>query len=305
MKIFREKQFGAKSKAVKEALIKNTSNPVALASLGVGGTSLYLNKKNSKANEDRLKQAAEQHKQDYAQQERLIKALTGVEKGLKAVEAPETQTKEDSWLKIKGRKIFTMREKSYGAITNSAAKGALAGSTVGAGLALQFMKRSQLGSARAKAMVPLVGAALGGLAGSLWGVVKTLDTRISQSLTGHKLIDEVIKNLTRAGFREGQHWTCDPKKATLMKSKVCVVLSQSADNTGILVNMANDQKLKEISLEITNTLPTGFRQTEKISDRFNEIQISSFPDKTDATYIFTVLEKFIKRGFPVYLIEVG
>jgi hypothetical protein len=141
MKIFREKQFGAKSKAVKEAF-KNSSNPVALASLGVGGTSLYLNKKNSKTNEDRLKQAAEQHKQDYAQQERLIKALTGVEKGLKAVEAPKDQTKEDSWLKIKGRKIFTMREKSYGAISNSAAKGALAGSTVGAGLALQFMKRS-------------------------------------------------------------------------------------------------------------------------------------------------------------------
>ena len=304
MKIFREKQFGAKSKAVKEAF-KNSSNPVALASLGVGGTSLYLNKKNSKTNEDRLKQAAEQHKQDYAQQERLIKALTGVEKGLKAVEAPKDQTKEDSWLKIKGRKIFTMREKSYGAISNSAAKGALAGSTVGAGLALQFMKRSQLGSTRAKAMVPLVGAALGGLAGSLWGVVKTLDTKISQSLTGHKLIEEVIKNLKRAGYREGQQWTLDPKKATLMKSKVCVVLSQSADNTGILVNMANDPKLKEISVEITNSLPTGFRETEKISDRFNEIQISSFPDKTDATYIFTVLEKFIKRGFPVYLIEVG
>jgi hypothetical protein len=304
MKIFREKQFGAKSKAVKEAF-KNSSNPVALASLGVGGTSLYLNKKNSKTNEDRLKQAAEQHKQDYAQQERLIKALTGVEKGLKAVEAPKDQTKEDSWLKIKGRKIFTMREKSYGAISNSAAKGALAGSTVGAGLALQFMKRSQLGSPRAKAMVPLVGAALGGLAGSLWGVVKTLDTKISQSLTGHKLIEEVIKNLKRAGYREGQQWTLDPKKATLMKSKVCVVLSQSADNTGILVNMANDPKLKEISVEITNSLPTGFRETEKISDRFNEIQISSFPDKTDATYIFTVLEKFIKRGFPVYLIEVG
>lgn len=304
MKIFREKQFGAKSKAVKEAF-KNSSNPVALASLGVGGTSLYLNKKNSKTNEDRLKQAAEQHKQDYAQQERLIKALTGVEKGLKAVEAPKDQTKEDSWLKIKGRKIFTMREKSYGAISNSAAKGALAGSTVGAGLALQFMKRSQLGSPRAKAMVPLVGAALGGLAGSLWGVVKTLDTKISQSLTGHKLIEEVIKNLKRAGYREGQQWTLDPKKATLMKSKVCVVLSQSADNTGILVNMANDPKLKEISVEIINSLPTGFRETEKISDRFNEIQISSFPDKTDATYIFTVLEKFIKRGFPVYLIEVG
>ena len=304
MKIFREKQFGAKSKAVKEAF-KNSSNPVALASLGVGGTSLYLNKKNSKTNEDRLKQAAEQHKQYYAQQERLIKALTGVEKGLKAVEAPKDQTKEDSWLKIKGRKIFTMREKTYGAISNSAAKGALAGSTVGAGLALQFMKRSQLGSPRAKAMVPLVGAALGGLAGSLWGVVKTLDTKISQSLTGHKLIEEVIKNLKRAGYREGQQWTLDPKKATLMKSKVCVVLSQSADNTGILINMANDQKLKEISVEITNSLPTGFRETEKISDRFNEIQISSFPDKTDATYIFTVLEKFIKRGFPVYLIEVG
>jgi hypothetical protein len=310
MKIFREKQFGAKSKAVKEALLRNTSNPVALASLGVSSTGLYQMNKSRKANEARLKQADKQHKADFDQQERLIKALTGVEKGLKNIPAEQpkpksTLQKDDSWLKIGGKKIFSIREKSYGAITNSAAKGALAGSTVGAGLALQFMKRSQLGSPRAKAMVPLVGAALGGLAGSLWGVVKTLDTKISQSLTGHKLIEEVIKNLKRAGYREGQQWTLDPKKATLMKSKVCVVLSQSADNTGILINMANDQKLKEISVEITNSLPTGFRETEKISDRFNEIQISSFPDKTDATYIFTVLEKFIKRGFPVYLIEVG
>lgn len=309
MKIFREKQFGAKTKAVKEALLKNTSNPVALASLGVSSTGLYQMNKSRKANEARLKQADKQHKADFDQQERLIKALTGVEKGLKNIPAeqpkPKVPQKDDSWLKIGGKKIFSIREKSYGAISNSAWKGAAAGGTVGAGLALQYMKRAQLGSNRAKAMVPLIGAALGGLAGSLWGVVKTLDTKISQSSTGHKLIEEVIKNLKRAGYHEGQQWTCDPKKATLMKSKVCVVLSQSADNTGILVNMANDQKLKEISLEITNSLPTGFRETEKISDRFNEIQISSFPDKTDATYIFTILEKFIKRGFPVYLIEVG
>lgn len=310
MKIFREKQFGAKTKAVKDALLKNTSNPVALASLGVSSTGLYQMNKSRKANEARLKQADIQHKADFDQQERLIKALTGVEKGLKNIPAEQpkpksTPQKDDSWLRIGGKKIFSIREKSYGAITNSAWKGAAAGGTLGAGLALQYMSRAQVGSNRAKAMVPLVGAALGGLAGSLWGVVKTLDTKISQSLTGHKLINEVIKNLKRAGFKEGQQWTLDPKKASLMKSKVCVVLSQCADNTGILINMANDPKLKGISSEITNSLPTGFRETEKMSDRFNEIQISSFPDKTDATYIFTVLEKFIKNGFPVYLIEVG
>ena len=311
MKIFREKQFGAKTSKIKDALLNNTSNPVALASLGVSSTGLYQMNKSRKANEARLKQADKQHKADYDQQERLIRALTGVEKGLKNIPATEqskpvpTSQKDNSWLRIGGRKIFSIREKSYGAITNSAWKGAAAGGTLGAGLVLPYMSIAQTGTPRAKAMVPLVGAALGGLAGSLWGVIKTLDTKISQSGTGHKLIEEVIKNLKRAGFKEGQQWTCDPKKATLMKSKVCVVLSQSADNTGILVNMANDQKLKEISEEIINTLPTGFRETEKMSDRFNEIQISSFPDKTDATYIFTVLEKFIKRGFPVYLIEVG
>lgn len=309
MKIFREKQFGARINKIKDSVLRNSSNPVAIASLGVSSTGLYQMNKSRKANEARLRQADKQHKADFEQQERLIRALTGVEKGLKNIPTeqpkPTTPQKDNSWLRIGGRKIFSIREKSYGAITNSAWRGAALGGSIGAGLALQYMDKAQVGSNRAKAMVPLVGAALGGLAGSLWGVVKTLDTKISQSLTGHKLIEEVVKNLKRAGFREGQQWTCDPKKATLMKSKVCVVLSQSADNTGILVNMANDQKLKEISEEIINTLPTGFRETEKISDRFNEIQISSFPDKTDATYIFTVLEKFIKRGFPVYLIEVG
>jgi hypothetical protein len=309
MKIFREKQFGARVNKIKDSVLRNSSNPVAIASLGVSSTGLYQMNKSRKANEARLKQADKQHKADFEQQERLIRALTGVERGLKNIPTeqpkPAAPQKDNSWLRIGGRKIFSIREKSYGAITNSAWRGAALGGSIGAGLALQYMDRAQVGSNRSKAMVPLVGAALGGLAGSLWGVIKTLDTKISQSGTGHKLIEEVVKNLKRAGFREGQQWTCDPKKATLMKSKVCVVLSQSADNTGILVNMANDQKLKEISEEIINTLPIGFRETEKISDRFNEIQISSFPDKTDATYIFTVLEKFIKHGFPVYLIEVG
>lgn len=310
MKIFREKQFGAKINKVKDALLRNTSNPVALASLGVSITGLYQMNKSRKANEARLKQADKQHKADFEQQERLIRALTGVEKGLKNIPTEQSKPaaapqKDNSWLRIGGRKIFSIREKSYGNVISSAWKGAAMGGSVGAGLALQYMHQAQTGSNRAKAMVPLVGAALGGLAGSLWGIAKTIDTKISQSGTGHKLIEEVIKNLKRAGFKEDQQWTLDPKRATLMKSKVCIVLSRSADNTGILINMANDPKLKGISEEITNSLPTGFRETEKMSDRFNEIQISSFPDKTDATYIFTILEKFIKQGFPVYLMEVG
>jgi hypothetical protein len=310
MKIFREKQFGAKINKVKDALLRNTSNPVALASLGVSTTGLYQMNKSRKANEARLKQADKQHKADFEQQERLIRALTGVEKGLKNIPSEQPKQvaapqKDNSWLRIGGRKIFSIREKSYGNVMSSAWKGAAMGGSVGAGLALQYMHQTQTGSNRAKAMVPLVGAALGGLAGSLWGIAKTIVTKISQSGTGHKLIEEVIKNLKRAGYKQDQQWTLDPKRASLMKSKVCVVISRSEDNTGILINMANDPKLKEISQEITDSLPTGFRETEKMSDRFNEIQISSFPDKSDATYIFMVLEKFIKRGFPVYLIEVG
>ena len=302
MKIFKEKTFGAKLKAAKEGLIRNMSNPLAVASLGLSGAGYLATRKNMKINERRIKQAEKQHKSSYEQQERLIRALNGVETGLNKYPTGEVKkpVQDDAWLRVKGKKIFS--ERRYGDISANLLKGSIIGSTIGSGIAAYADKNR---TPRSKALIALVGTALGGLAGALWGTAKAMDTKVSQMGSGHKLIDEVIKNLKRAGYKRDSEWTTDPKKANLMKTKVCVVFSRSADELGLLINMASEPELKKISEEATKNLPWGSKATEKISDRFNEIQITSLPSKTDAVYIFGKIEKFIQAGYPVYLIEVG
>ena len=217
----------------------------------------------------------------------------------------KSKPKSKPWLSIRGHKVFSeKKEKTYGKVLSDAIRGASLGLMAGTG-ALQLSGVNKTGSTRAKAMIPLAGAALGAVAGSLWGIVKTADQVISQHGTGHKLIEEVVKNLKRAGYKRDTDWTMDPKRATTMKTKVCIVLSRTADELGVLVNMANDPKLKSVSAEITKNLPVDAQETEKFSDRFNDLQISSYPSSKDSVFVFSIVESFIKRGFPVYLLEVG
>lgn len=307
MIIFREKRFGAITDAAKKGL----ANPMSWLALGVSGVSAATARSNYKMQKQRISQADVQHKELVEQNKKLIKALSGVEKGLATSSLPgKTVTKkgkeaENPWLSIRGRKIFSeKKEKTYGKVLSDAIRGASLGLMAGTG-ALQLSGVNKTGSTRAKAMIPLAGAALGAVAGSLWGIVKTADQVISQHGTGHKLIEEVVKNLKRAGYKRDTDWTMDPKRATTMKTKVCVVISRTADELGVLVNMANDPKLKSVSAEITKNLPVDAQETERFSDRFNDLQISSYPSSKDSVFVFSIVESFIKRGFPVYLLEVG
>ena len=307
MIVFREKRFGAITDAAKKGL----ANPMSWLALGVSGVSAATARSNYKMQKQRISQADVQHKELVEQNKKLIKALSGVEKGLATSSLPKkTATKkgretENPWLSIRGRKIFSeKKEKTYGKVLSDAIRGASLGLMAGTG-ALQLSGVNKTGSTRAKAMIPLAGAALGAVAGSLWGIVKTADQVISQHGTGHKLIEEVVKNLKRAGYKRDTDWTMDPKRATTMKTKVCVVISRTADELGVLINMANDPKLKSVSAEITKNLPVDAQETEKFSDRFNDLQISSYPSSKDSVFVFSIVESFIKRGFPVYLLEVG
>ena len=46
--------------------------------------------------------------------------------------------------------------------------------------------------------------------------------------------------------------------------------------------------------------------SEKVSDRYNELNITTMTSNNgDAIWVATVAEKFIKAGYPVYLVEVG
>ena len=313
MKKFRQRDFSSGS-LIKKGFIQGLSNPVGLASLGVSATALATTRSNYKMQKARIKQADTQHEEIKKQNERLIRALSGVENGLSRFpqqQQPQVKktfrrsNKDDAWLRIAGRKIFSEKQKSYGDITEGFVKGGLQGAGLTTALILPLTKAGITGTPRAKAATILVGAALGALAGTIWGITKVGYRSVTQMNTGHDLIEEVIKNFKRAGYKRDKDWTTDAKVAGLMKTKVCIVISRRADELGVLINMVNDERLKQVSEDVIKNLPAQKQKTEKVSDKFNDLQITSFPDSNDPVFIFSVAERFIKRGFPVYIMEVG
>lgn len=147
----------------------------------------------------------------------------------------------------------------------------------------------------------LIGGALGALAESIGFV----DKKISRLGTNRRIMDSTISDLKKIGFKKEQDYTQDPKMATLLKTRVCIVVSRSSDDLKVLINTARDPKLKEITDEIIQNLPALSVKTEKQSDRFNELNISTISSNGDPGFISSIAEKFIRRGFPVYLVEVG
>lgn len=149
----------------------------------------------------------------------------------------------------------------------------------------------------------LIGAALGALVGGL----KELSTRINRRNTvDRRLMSKVVEVLKKDGFKEGIDFTKDPRTATQLKTKVCVVISKISGDLRISVNMMADPKLKTVSDEIIKRLPNTSATTEKLSDKFNDITITSISDSSaDTGLVVGVIEKFIHSGYQVYLVEVG
>ena len=148
-----------------------------------------------------------------------------------------------------------------------------------------------------------IGATLGALAGAIMDVTNHISGRKSLN---DRLMKDVCVNLKKMGFQEGRHYTRDPKVSTLLKTKVCLVISKSSDEMKLLINTVNDNGLKSITGQITKNLPTMSTVTEKVSDRFNELNITTMTsDNGNATWVASIAEKFIKGGYPVYLVEVG
>ena len=149
----------------------------------------------------------------------------------------------------------------------------------------------------------VIGAALGALVGS----IKEISTRVNRKNTVDKrLMYKVVEVLKKDGLKEGIDFTKDPKKATLLKTKVCIVISKNSGELRLSVNLVSDSKLKTVSDEIVKRLPNTSATTEKISDKFNDISITSISDASaDTGLIVGIVEKFVHSGYPVYLVEVG
>ncbi|MCF0114819.1 MAG: hypothetical protein HUJ56_05650, partial [Erysipelotrichaceae bacterium] len=137
-------------------------------------------------------------------------------------------------------------------------------------------------------------------------IIDTSEFLNKKMTVNNRLMKDVVENLKRSGFKEGDDFTRDPKRSNLLKTKVCLVISRSSDELRLLINMVNDRKLNDLTKGFTKNLPNYSTVTEKVSDRYNELSITTTTsNKGDAGWVSSIAEKYIREGYPVYLVEVG
>lgn len=321
MIIFKQKEYRLASLG-KKAVEETVTHPVALASLGLGAMSYKTARENRKENERIRKESAINSEKQIRVTKELIDSLANVKGSL---DHANIQTvKVDTPNKKKKRVFGIFSEKTYtsaamGNLIQKTLNGAAAGAGLGTiGTSLSLLKstasddqnhprpRNDGGyfeSLQIIGTTTLIGAALGALV----GIIQNLDARHSQSVTNTgNIMDKIQYRLKQLGYVGNKDYTKDPKFANLLKTKVCIVVSRSSDDLKLLINYANDPQLKEITNEIVKGLPKTAVTTEKASNRFNDLSISTLSKGTkDPDFVVRAAEMFIKRGFPVYLVEVG
>ncbi len=319
---FKQKEYGGNKAAL----------ALSGAGLGVSVLNLHTNNKNR-----------EEGREDRREQTKAIKrlndTLTQVDK--KLIEHPEarvpyssrqqSQQQQPNTFRQKLSYLFKQKNNSY--TTKHALQGAIIGGAVGGGLLKnlsldgrkktisgtensQFQRKTDPAGKNRHVDQPqaiknraitigasvLIGAALGGI----YGLIKDTSNAINRHQVDDRLSNRITQNLKNLGFKEGTQFTRDPKTADLLKTKICVVISRVNGDLKIIINYLNDPKFKEEAQKIIKNLPPSAVAVEKMGDRFNDITITSVSDKTqDPALVSGILEQFIRRGYPVYIVEVG
>lgn len=149
----------------------------------------------------------------------------------------------------------------------------------------------------------VVGASLGAMAAALKGASRSLGRRWEE----RNLMSDTVGKLERGGFKKDVDFTQDPKMANGLGTKVCIVVTMLSGDLQILINTKNDEKLSNGTKEIIRNLPNSSVKTKRTSDKFNEITITTVSDGSaaDAGFLASIAERFIRLGYPVYLVEVG
>lgn len=201
------------------------------------------------------------------------------------------------------RHSVIFRPKSFSYIT-STAKGATVGASLGGILSKIPWFKNKVGGA---ANVVGLGTLLGGSLGALTEFISRSDNWINRKLNVGKnsVLNKVIELLKESKLKEGVDFTRDPKRANLLKTAVCISVSKDSDDTKLLINTKNDPSLYKLTSTITNSLPNKISQTKKASDKFNDLSITLLSSEADPSIIAKIVIRFIKEGYPVYLIEAG
>lgn len=149
----------------------------------------------------------------------------------------------------------------------------------------------------------VIGAALGAIIGGIREIDKAISSRTN---VDNRLMDKIITQLKKGNFKEGEHFTRDPRAANLLKTKACIAISRSSGELQLLINTISDPKLQSLTEGLVKNLPSMSTVTKKSTDRFNDISITTISKASaDAGFVASIAERFIRNGYPVYLVEVG
>ena len=150
------------------------------------------------------------------------------------------------------------------------------------------------------------GAIIGAALGTISGAIVEGSRIISKKNVDNRLMEKVVEDLKKTGFKEGYDFTRDPKKANELKTKVCIVVSKNSGDLRVLINTVSDPKLFGLVEKTVKNIPNTSAITKKVSDKFNDITITTISDSSaDVGLVAGLAEKFIRSKYPVYLIEVG
>lgn len=211
--------------------------------------------------------------------------------------------------------MIKFRQKDF-SLLSSVVSGAVTGGTLGSTVTslsptlreyinkkAKTDKKSGKGVLIASGVGMLVGASLGALSYAIKGIGDSINNKKTVDRRLLVTVDEILK---KDHFKEGKDYTRDPQTANKLKMKVCIVLSKYSDDLRILINTISDIKLKRLTDEVIKRIPNSSVINEKMTDKFNDITISTISDSSaDAGLVAGIVEHFIHSGYPVYIVEVG
>jgi hypothetical protein len=206
-------------------------------------------------------------------------------------------------------------------LASDALRGAAIGGSIGA-VTSQFLPKTLSGSSKfrdnynklgdfLKVATVGAGALIGAGLGTLANLISRVDKKNSVKTAYNRILDKVIKKLTISGFIENTDFTRDPKTATDLKTRVCIVISTHSQDLRLLINTVADQKLKRVTKNIVDSFSKRYPgkvdvKENSASDKYNEVTLTTLSNAvTDSVVIAHFASSFIEAGYPVYLIEVG
>ena len=330
IRIKRQKNFGGGAiekakkagKAIKDFYGNNKTAYLTTITAGASTSNLALNL-------SRKSQDKEYQDKQIAAMKDLTGALSKVDETLKKPATKKVRVEDNGGGQKQKSKFSWFRKKSFSdkdntngmikfrrkdfSILSDTISGASIGATVGTISLPKFVgkkDKKQSDTEIFKKRISFLAAStiLGAGLGALVGIIKEGDKFINRKTTvDNRLMDRVVDDLEKTGFKEGENFTRDPKTADRLKVPVSIAITKNSGELRILVNTVADNKLRTLTKKIVKTLPNSSTVHEESKNRYNEFSLTTISDGSgaDVGLIAGICEKFIREKYPVYLVEVG